>query len=99
MDRLVTLAKSGTLAARRQLIRRLGSREVARVFVEEIAPHFKERNGGYARVLKTRTRPGDGARMALIEFTVPIEIPKKGGMTFFIKDPAGNLIEIKDCGE
>ena len=76
-DRMVTIAKEGTLAARRQLIRRLGSSEVAKLFMDEIAPRLKERNGGYTRVLKLGTRPGDGAEKALVEFSVPIEIAPK----------------------
>lgn len=73
-DRMVTIAKGGTLVARRQLIRQLGSSEVAKLFIEEIAPRLQDRNGGYTRVLKTGTRHGDGAEMALVEFSVPIEI-------------------------
>ena len=73
-DKMVTLAREGTLAARRLLIQRLGSADVAKVLMEQIAPRFKERNGGYTRVLKTRRRPGDGALKAIVEFSVPIEI-------------------------
>ena len=77
-DKMVTLAKGGTLAARRQLIRRLGSSEAAKIFIEEIAPRLQDRNGGYTRVLKLGNRYGDGARSALVQFSVPIEItPKK----------------------
>ena len=73
-DKMVTIAREGTLASRRQLIRRLGSSEIAGLLMDQIAPHFKERNGGYTRVLKTTNRPGDGALKALVEFSVPIEI-------------------------
>lgn len=76
-DRMVTLAKGGTLAARRQLIRRLGSSEVAKVFIEEIAPRLQDRNGGYTRVLKLGNRAGDGALAALVQFSVPIELVTK----------------------
>lgn len=76
-DRMVTLAKVGTLAARRRLIRRLGSSEVAKIFIDEIAPRLQDRNGGYTRVLKLANRPGDGAQTALVEFSVPIEIETK----------------------
>lgn len=73
-DRMVTLAKEGTLAARRQLIRRLGSSQAAKTFIDEIAPRLQDRNGGYTRVLKLGNRSGDGARTALVQFSVPIEI-------------------------
>lgn len=76
-DQMVTIAKNETLAARRLLIRHLGSPGVARIFMEEIAPRLGERNGGYTRVLKTGVRRGDGAQLALVEFTVPIEIIEK----------------------
>ncbi|MBI4115966.1 MAG: 50S ribosomal protein L17 [Candidatus Omnitrophica bacterium] len=76
-DRMVTIAKTGTLFARRELIRHLGSPDVARLFIEQIAPRLQDRNGGYTRVLKTGFRPGDGAQKALLEFSVPIEIIEK----------------------
>ena len=77
-DQMVTLAKQGTLAARRQLIRHLGSSEVANLFIHEIAPRLQDRNGGYTRVLKTANRVGDGALKALVEFSVSIEVIQKG---------------------
>ena len=76
-DHMVTLAKEKTLAARRQLIRRLGSSDIAKLFMDEIAPRLQERNGGYTRVLKLGIRPGDGAEKALVEFSVPIEVAAK----------------------
>ena len=76
-DQMVTIAKVGTLTARRQLIRHLGSSEVAKLFIEEIAPRLQDRNGGYTRVLRTGIRPGDGAETALVEFSVPIAIVEK----------------------
>ena len=76
-DQMVTLAKGGNLAARRELIRYLGSPEVAKVFIEQIAPRLAGRLGGYTRVLKMNHRPGDNAAKALLEFSVPIETPEK----------------------
>ncbi len=76
-DKMVTLAKEGTLAARRQLIRRLGSSELAKIFIEEIAPRLQNRNGGFTRVLKLGNRSGDGAATALVQFSVPIELAPK----------------------
>lgn len=76
-DQMVTLAKVGTLHARRQLIRHLGSHDVASLFIERIAPRLQDRKGGYTRVLRTGLRPGDGAQKALVEFSVPIEIAEK----------------------
>lgn len=76
-DQMVSLAKLRTLSARRQLIRHLGSSQVARLFLEEIAPAFQDRKGGYTRVLKLNSRRGDGAETALVEFSVPVEIRPK----------------------
>ena len=76
-DKMVTLAKGGTLARRRQLIRYLGSSKLAKIFIEEIAPRLGDRNGGYTRVLKLGNRAGDGAATALVQFSVPIELAPK----------------------
>ncbi|MCC6277541.1 MAG: 50S ribosomal protein L17 [Oligoflexia bacterium] len=67
-EKAVTLGKRGTLADRRLLLARIPNVEtVAKVF-SELAPRFKDRNGGYTRIYKTGRRPGDNAEMALIEF-------------------------------
>ena len=76
-DRMVTIAKEGSLSARRQLIRHLASPEAAKVFIDQIAPRLQDRQGGYTRVLRTGYRAGDGAQLALVEFSVPIEIGEK----------------------
>lgn len=81
-DKMITLGKKGDLAARRQaakLVRFEMATEVAedgstkeqyaiQKLFSDIAPKFKERNGGYTRVLKTGPRRGDAAPMAIIEF-------------------------------
>ena len=76
-DKMVTIAKEGSLAARRELIRHLGSSQVAKIFIDEIAPRLQDRAGGYTRVLKMGTRNGDGATTALVEFSTAIEIAEK----------------------
>lgn len=78
-DRMVTLAKRGSLADRRRAIARLRRPDrVARLF-RDIAPAFADRSGGYTRVLKLGRRTGDGAEMALLEWTnyTPPEPRKK----------------------
>ncbi|MBF0578416.1 50S ribosomal protein L17 [Erysipelotrichaceae bacterium 51-3] len=75
MDRLVTLAKRGDLHARRQaaaFVRNVevdedGTTALQKLF-NEIGPAYKDRNGGYTRVVKTRIRRGDAAPMAIVEF-------------------------------
>ncbi|MDO8493524.1 MAG: 50S ribosomal protein L17 [bacterium] len=68
IEKLVTKGKDGTLASRRILISRLGSPEVVKKMVDEIAKKYTERKGGYTRILKLGTRGGDASPMALIEF-------------------------------
>lgn len=69
IEKLVTSAKKGDLATRRLVISRLSNRssEVKKLF-EIIAPKYKERTGGYTRVLKLGQRKSDGVPMAIIEF-------------------------------
>lgn len=76
-ERLITLGRSGTLAARRQAIRLLDdSRLVARLF-DEVAPRFASRPGGYTRLLHDGYRDGDGSLMAVLEL-VEMAPAKKG---------------------
>ena len=74
-DKLVTIAKQGTLHARRELISKLNSQDTAKRLLENIAPLFKDQAGGYTRVLRYKWRPGDGAEVGLLEFTKVIEKP------------------------
>ncbi len=76
-DKMITIAKRGDLHARRLLISRLGCAETANALMVRIAPNFKERQGGYTRVLRLGVRPGDGAQKALLEFSTLIETPEK----------------------
>jgi large subunit ribosomal protein L17 len=66
-DRLITFAKRGDLHARRQVDRYVMSPEVSRKLFTTIAPWYAERNGGYTRVLRTRSRLGDAGEMAFLE--------------------------------
>lgn len=79
VDQLVTIAKTKTLHARRQLIRKLGSGSevLAKRMIETVAPRFTGRSGGYTRVLRYKDRIGDGASLSLLEFSVPIETMEK----------------------
>ncbi len=66
-EKLVTLAKKGDLAARRSALSYLQSKTSVANLFDKLSPRFSKRNGGYTRIIKTRWRYGDGARMAVIE--------------------------------
>jgi len=68
VEKLVTLAKKGGLAARRQAIAEVRDVAMVRKLFEVIGPRYKERNGGYTRVLKAGFRYGDSAPVGVIEF-------------------------------
>ena len=67
-EKLVTLGKRGDLHARRQAISQIRDVEQVKKLFEVIGPRYKERTGGYTRVLKAGFRYGDNAAMAVIEF-------------------------------
>lgn len=68
IEKAVTLGKKDNLNSIRLLISRLANQDAALAIVKDIAPRFKDRNGGYCRVIKIGRRPGDTAEMAFLEF-------------------------------
>jgi len=72
IERLVTRAKNADFNTHRYIYSKLGSNTRAKVatkkLIEEIAPKFENRNGGYTRIIKTKFRRGDAAEMCIIEF-------------------------------
>ena len=66
VEEMITLAKRGDLHARRQVAGYVFEREVVKRLFDEVAPRFKNRNGGYSRIVKTVLRRGDAAPMAII---------------------------------
>jgi large subunit ribosomal protein L17 len=69
VEKMITLGKSGTLADKRRALAYLYKRKTVKHLFDEVAPRFMDRNGGYTRIIKTDFRKGDGAEMAIIEFT------------------------------
>ena len=66
-DRMITLGKKGTLPARRQALAFIRSKDVVSKLFSDVAPRFKDRPGGYTRMVKTRRRIGDAAKLVAIE--------------------------------
>jgi large subunit ribosomal protein L17 len=66
-ERLITFAKKDDVAARRQVLKKLHSRDAVKTLFHEIGPRFRERNGGYTRIIKLENRGGDNAPMAILE--------------------------------
>ena len=69
VEPLITLAKEDSVANRRLAFSRLRDKEVVGKLFTELGPRFKDRPGGYLRILKTAPRPGDNAPMAIVMLT------------------------------
>jgi len=66
-EKLITKARVGDSNAHRTVFAYLQDKEATKKLINEIAPEYKDRKGGYTRITKTRTRRGDAAPMAFIE--------------------------------
>lgn len=71
-EKMITLGKRGTVPARREAFRFLADRKMVNRVFDEIAPLFKDRNGGYTRIYRLWRRKGDNAELAMLEL---IEFP------------------------
>lgn len=68
VEKLITRGKVSGLFSRRLLIARLGDKEGSKKLIEELAPRYKKREGGYTRIIKLPRRISDASPMAIIEF-------------------------------
>ena len=71
-EKMVTLGKGGTLSDRRLAVARLHQEDAAKILFKEIAPIFKDRRGGYTRIIRLNQRQGDAAQRAILEW---VEVP------------------------
>ena len=85
---IITLARQGSLAARRQALAFMLDPEVVAQLFNEVGPRYRERPGGYTRLTRTRLRLGDRAQMAVLELTMRRDEHKTDPKTAKIK-PAG----------
>lgn len=95
VERAVTIGRGGDVAARRLLTSRFGCESTTAKLVNTLSPRFKDRNGGYTRILKINPRAGDNSPMALIEF-VDYKLPataKNADTT--VKGDAGAVAKAK----
>ena len=74
VEKLITLAKTNTLFARRQAQKLLGEHKLVNLLFNEIGPRFSKRSSGFTRIIGLGKRRGDNAQMVILEFT---EIKKK----------------------
>jgi len=76
-ERMITYAKKGDLASRRQAARIVRDKKVLQKLFDKIGPRFAERNGGYTRIFKMVRREGDNTDMAMLEL-LPADAKKRG---------------------
>ena len=67
VERMITLAKDGSLAARRRALGYLYDKKLVNELFQAVGDRYGDRNGGYTRIVRTKRRRGDNAEMAIIE--------------------------------
>jgi large subunit ribosomal protein L17 len=91
-EQMITLGRRGDIHARRQAVAFLRSKDVVHRLFDEVAPRFKDRPGGYARIVKIGPRPGDAAEMAYLELVdeeyEPRERPRRAEAAPATPEPA-----------
>mgnify|MGYP002530848623 FL=1 len=66
-EKMITIGKTGDLHSKRQILAYITKEDVAKKLVDEIAPKYADRNGGYTKIIKVGPRRGDAAEMAIIQ--------------------------------
>ena len=67
-EQLITLGKKGSIEARRQVFAQIRNKDAVKKLFDTVAPAFSARNGGYTRIYQLGVRPGDSAKVAMIEY-------------------------------
>jgi large subunit ribosomal protein L17 len=98
-DQMVTLAKRDNLHARRQVLSMVPDTEVVKKLFDSIAARFGERHGGYTRIMRAGTRPGDRAPMVVLELVDRPETTKEKGKGDAKAEKAPRGSRKKDKGE
>lgn len=69
VDKMITLAKDGSLASRRQALGYIYDKQLVHALFDQVPDRYSDRDGGYTRIIRTVRRRGDNAEMAIIELT------------------------------
>ena len=94
VEPLITLAGEDTLARRRRAFDKLRDRPTVGKLFTELGPKYKDRPGGYLRVLKNGYRPGDNAPMAYVEL-----VDREAGPEAEAEPPASEIAEVAEAAE
>jgi large subunit ribosomal protein L17 len=92
-DKMITLGKKGDLHARREALKVIRSKRVAKILFDEIAPRYAQREGGYVRVIKKGFRPGDRAAVSLVELVEKRPEQAKGKISGKAKGLKDKIVE------
>ena len=95
-EQMVTLGRRGDLHARRQATAFLRSRDVVHHLFAQVAPRFKDRPGGYTRIIRLGPRPGDAAEMVYLELVDDEYAPKERAAAATAAEPAAVVVETPD---
>ncbi len=68
-DKMITLAKDGSLASRRKALGYIYDKQLVHALFDQVKERYSDRNGGYTRIIRTTRRRGDNSEMAVIELT------------------------------
>ena len=75
-EKMVTLAKDGSLSARRRAVQTIRNTQAVKSLFADIAPGFKDRAGGYCRIVKLDSRQGDSSPMAILEWVGLVRVDR-----------------------